>query len=446
MPPAAGHGQAYALLDGNNFYVSCERLFNPRLHGRPVVVLSNNDGCAIARSEEAKALGIKMGAPWFQIQHLEQEAGLVALSANFVLYGDISDRMMTLAETLGHRQEVYSIDECFLDLTGVQEATRRAWATLRQIQQWIDIPTCIGIGPSKTLAKLANHIAKSADRKPGSYPPQLGRVCNLVAMSERQRDWLFQRTDVGEVWGVGRRIAAQLQAGGIHSVLDLKRLDPATAKRQWSVVLERTVRELNGIACLDLDDQPAPKQEIACTRSFGEKVTELRELNEAVSTFASRAAQKLRQQGSLASAVLVFIRTSPFRPNDKPYARSITMPLRLPSADTLRIAGAALDGLHRIYRPGYRYAKAGVMLLDLQPATLQQQELALGGHDVAQEQRQTRLMTALDAIQDRFGKESIRLGSTLAPLARNGVSAWPMKQTRRSPGYTTDWAGLVEVG
>lgn len=170
------HGKVFALLDGNNFYVSCERIFNPKLQGRPVVVLSNNDGCAIARSEEAKSLGIKMGAPWFQIRHLQESAGLIALSANFTLYGDISERMMTLAETLGHRQEVYSIDECFIDLTGVRDATQRAKDKVRQVQQWIGIPTCIGIGPSKTLAKLANHIAKSADRKPGSYPLSLD-VC-----------------------------------------------------------------------------------------------------------------------------------------------------------------------------------------------------------------------------------------------------------------------------
>jgi len=435
----------FALLDGNNFYVACERVFDPKLIGRPVVVLSNNDGCAIARSEEAKALGIKMGAPWFQIRHLEHEAGLMALSANFELYGDMSQRMMTLAEALGCGQEVYSIDECFLDMTGIPRATERARLKQAEILQGIGIPTCIGIGPSKTLAKLANHIAKTADRKPGIYPPQLGKVCNLAEMTDRQRDWLFKRTEVGEVWGVGRRIAAQLQAGGIESVLDLKRLEPATVKRSWSVVLERTVRELNGIACLGLEDEPAPKQEIACTRSFGEKVCDLTELNEAVSTFASRAAHKLRDQKSLTNAVLVFIRTSPFRPQDKQYSRSVTVPLRLPSSDTLRIAEAALAGLKRIYRPGYRYAKAGVMLLDLQPAGLQQLELDLGGDDTQREQRNNRLMAAMDAIQDRFGRESIRLGATVAPVDRAGFSGWQMKQERRSPRYTTDWAELVEV-
>ncbi len=436
----------FALLDGNNFYASCERVFDPQLIGRPVVVLSNNDGCAIARSEEAKALGIKMGAPWFQIRHLEQEAGLMALSANFELYGDMSHRMMTMAESLGCGQEVYSIDECFLDLTGIPHGTERARQKQAEILQGIGIPTCIGIGPSKTLAKLANHIAKTADRKPGIYPPQLGKVCNLAEMTERQRDWLFQRTEVGEVWGVGRKIAAQLQACGIKTVLDLKRLDPATVKRSWSVVLERTVRELHGIACLGLEDEPPPKQEIACTRSFGEKVTDLAALNEAVSTFASRAAQKLRDQQSLTNAVLVFIRTSPFRKQDRQYSRSITVPLRLPSADTLRIARAALEGLKRIFRPGYRYAKAGVMLLDLQPAGLQQQELDLGGDDTHREHRNGRLMVAMDAIQERFGKEAIRLGATMAPMCREGVGAWQMKQERRSPRYTTDWAELVEVG
>jgi DNA polymerase V len=444
MAPRAA--PVFALLDGNNFYAACERVFDPQLMGRPLVVLSNNDGCAIARSEEAKALGIRMGAPWFQIRHLAHEAGLIALSANFELYGDMSQRMMTMAETLGCGQEVYSIDECFLDMTGIPGATERARQKQAEILQGIGIPTCIGIGPSKTLAKLANHIAKMADRKPGLYPPALGRVCNLAEMTERQRNALLQRTDVGEVWGVGRRIADQLQAGGVRTVLDLKRLDPATARRSGSVVLERTVRELNGVACLKLEDEPAPKQEIACTRSFGAAVTELAELNEAVSTFASRAARKLRAQGSEAHAVLVFIRTSPFRPQDRQYSRSITVPLGWPSADTLRIANAALQGLKRLFRPGYRYAKAGVMLLDLQAAGLQQQALALGGDDAQREQRNSRLMRAMDAIQHRFGPDAIRLGATLPALCREGAGRWQMKQERRSPRYTTDWADLMVVG
>ena len=438
----------FALLDGNNFYASCERVFNPSLIGRPVVVLSNNDGCAIARSEEAKALGIKMGAPWFQIRHLEQEAGLVALSANFELYGDMSSRMMQMAETLGCGQEIYSIDECFLDMSGIPNATERARRKQAEVLQGIGIATCIGIGPTKTLAKLANHIAKSADRKPGSYPVQLGKVCNLVEMTDRQRDWLFKRTEVGEIWGIGRRIGQQLKDAGITTVLDLKQLDPATVKRSWSVMLERTVRELNGIACIDLEHAPAPKQQIACTRSFGQKVTELKELEQAITEFASRAAQKLRGQDSQAGAVLVFIRTSPFRPQDRQDARSITVPLRLPSSDTLRIVGAALTGLKQIFQPGFLYAKAGVMLLDLQQASVMQQELDLGGHDIETDRRHQRLMLALDAVNDRFGKGTLRLGSTRVRsirVAEPQPAGWEMKQERRSPRYTTRWGEVLSV-
>ena len=438
---------AFALLDGNNFYASCERVFAPRLIDRPVVVLSNNDGCAIARSEEAKALGIKMGAPWFQIRHLEREAGLVALSANFELYGDMSDRMMRMAETLGCGQEVYSIDECFLDLTGIRDATERAQRKQAEIVQGIGIATCIGIGPTKTLAKLANHIAKSADRKPGSYPVQLGKVCNLMEMTDQQRDWLYARTEVGEVWGVGPRIGKQLQEGGIRTVLDLKRLDAATVKRSWSVVLERTVRELNGVACFDLDDAPAPKQQIACTRSFGQKVTALSELREAITEFASRAAQKLRLQDSQANAVLVFIRTSPFRPQDAQYAKSVTVPLRLPSADTLAIVGSALRGLEAIYRPGFNYAKAGVMLLDLQAKTTVQDELDFGDEATQTERRHEKLMRALDAVNERYGRGTLKLGSALVECREGSARrGWVMKQERRSPRYTTRWGEVLVVG
>ncbi|MEN9905278.1 MAG: hypothetical protein RLZZ555_1843, partial [Pseudomonadota bacterium] len=253
---------------------------------------------------------------------------------------------------------------------------------------------------------------------------------------------------VTEVWGVGRGIGAQLQAAGIRTVLDLKRLDPATVKRNWSVMLERTVRELNGIVCIDLDDHPAPKQQIACTRSFGQKVTELTELKEAVTEFASRAAQKLRTQHSQASTVLVFIRTSPFRPQDRQYARSITVPLRLPSSDSLRIVAAALQGLERIYRAGHRYAKAGVMLLDLQPEGSLQQELDLGDREVEAECRRQLLMQALDAVNSRWGKGTLRLGSTrvrTGRLAEPQPAGWEMKQERRTPRYTTRWSELLTV-
>ena len=348
----------FALVDGNNFYVSCERVFRPSLNERPVVVLSNNDGCAIARSNEAKALGIAMGAPWFKFKHLEDEAGLVALSANFALYGDLSDRMMSLAAGLGPRQEIYSIDESFVDLEGVRgDLVERSHKIRSRILQWVGIPCGIGIGSTKTLAKLANHVAKTAERKPGSYPEHLAQVCNLAALPRAELDAVLAATAVGEVWGVGRRVSAKLIEGGVMTVLDLARADPATIRRKFNVMVERTVRELQGTQCIDLEHMPQPKQEIACTRSFGHPITEIHELAEAVTEFANRAAQKLRKQHSLAAQVLCFFRTSPFRA-DPQYSRSIAVPLRRPSADTAPIVGAALAGLKAIYRPGFKMAKA----------------------------------------------------------------------------------------
>ena len=426
----------YALVDGNNFYVSCERVFRPSLNGRPVVVLSNNDGCAIARSNEAKALGIKMGAPWFQIRDLAESDGLIALSANFALYGDLSDRMMSLAAGLGPRQEIYSIDESFIDLTGVPgNMTERSHTIRSRILQWVGIPCGIGIGSTKTLAKLANHIAKTAERKPGSYPEHLAQVCDLSALTKAELDAIMAATAVNEVWGVGRQISKQLNEGGITTVLELRQLDPAMVRGRWSVVLERTVRELQGTPCVELEHAPAPKQEIACTRSFGHPVTDLNDLNEAVTEFACRATVKLRKQNSLVGQVLVFIRTSPFR-KDAQYSRSTTVPLRRPSADTALIVGAALAGLRGIYRPGFKYAKAGVMLLDLQSDTVDQWELDLQDEDAPD---RGKLMTTLDGLNQRYGRGTVLMAS--AGLAGD-KRAWAMKQERRTPGYTTCWADM----
>ncbi len=421
----------FALVDGNNFYVSCERVFRPSLNGIPVVVLSNNDGCAIARSNEAKALGIKMGAPWFEIRHLEESAGLVSLSANFALYADMSDRMMSLIAGLGHTQEIYSIDESFVDLSGIRgDLVDRARRLRDRILRWTGIPTCIGIGPTKTLAKLANHVAKTAERRPGSYPAHLAQVCNLGLLTPQELDQLMSITKAGDVWGVGPRIGRQLEEAGVQSVLDLIRLDPAAVRRRWSVVLERTIRELQGTSCIAVEDLPAMKQEIACTRSFGKPVTELWELEEAVTAFVSRAAEKLRKQGSHAGRVLTFIRTSPFRA-EKQFSKSIVVPLRRPSADTLVIAEAALMGLRRIFQPGYKLAKAGVMLLELQPAGLLQYELDI---DMGPGKDNSRLMGAMDSLNRRFGRGAVVLGSGKSDeRPRN----WTMKQERRTPRYTT---------
>lgn len=426
----------YALVDGNNFYVSCERVFRPSLDGRPVVVLSNNDGCAIARSNEAKALGIKMGAPWFQIRHLGETEGLVALSANFTLYGDMSDRMMSVAAGLGPVQEIYSIDESFIGLQGLRgDLTKRSRAIRERIDRWVGIPCGVGIGQTKTLAKLANYIAKTAERKPGSYPDELAQVCNLTTLPAQDLDDVLAATLVEEVWGVGRKISAQLHEGGIHTVLDLARMDPATVRRRWSVVLERTVRELQGMQCIDLDDAPAPKKEIACTRSFGQAITELPPLVEAVSEFASRAAEKLRKQGSLASQLLVFAHTSPFRPGPR-FNKSVVVPLRRPTADTGKLVWAAAMGMRRMYEPGYKMAKAGVMLLDLVPGSVLQGELDLEEED---QRDRTKLMVALDALNGRYGKGTVHSAST---GGTNKGKDWGMKQERRTPQYTTRWEDM----
>lgn len=425
----------YALVDGNNFYVSCERVFRPSLNGRPTVVLSNNDGCCIARSNEAKALGIKMGAPWFEVKHLEESDGLVALSANFALYGDLSDRMMSLAAGLGPSQEIYSIDESFIGLDGVRgDLVERAHKIRSRILQWVGIPCGIGIGATKTLAKLANHIAKTAERKPGVCPDHLARVCNLSALSQAEREAVFTATEVGEVWGIGRRISKQLVESGIKTVQDLVRMDAATVRRGWSVVLERTVRELQGTQCIGLDDAPAPKKEVACTRSFGHPVTDLVGLTEAVTAFSSRAAEKIRKQNSLASVVMVFVRTSPFR-KEAQYSRSICIPLRRPTSDTGAIVNAAVLGLQAIYRAGFKYAKAGVMLVDLQPESVFQGELDLeDGDSVVDIADKARLMTALDTINSRYGRGTM----TMASAGVEGKQKnWVMRQERMTPRYTT---------
>ncbi|CAG1012663.1 Protein UmuC [Burkholderiaceae bacterium] len=430
----------FALVDVNNMYVSCERVFRPTLVGRPVVVLSNNDGCAIARSNEAKDLGVKMAQPWFQVRHLGREAGLIALSANFELYGDMSSRMMTLVAQYAPRQEIYSIDECFLDLTGVQGDLVAIGRDIRAtVLQWTGLPTSVGFAPTKTLAKLANHVAKTADRKPGTYPRQLAQVCNFGELSRLDLERVMQATEVGDIWGVGKKISARLNEGGIHTVLDLVNADVATLRKQFSVVLEKTVLELRGTSCLDVDDAPAANQQIMCSRSFGEPVTDLRSLVEVASRFASRVAEKLRQQQSVAAAVHVFIRTSPFRKNDRQHSPSLTMPLGRPTADTRLLISAASRAMEHLYRPGFNYVKAGVMLVDLQPEGHEQGELDLFAGTLRTDQSavrpdRPRLMGALDALNRRFGRGAV----TVASAAHEGSSSgYTAKQERRSPRYTT---------
>ena len=438
----------FALVDVNNMYVSCERVFRPALNGKPVVVLSNNDGACIARSNEAKDLGVQMAQPWFEVRHLERSAGLIGLSANFELYGDMSSRMMTLAAGYAPRQEIYSIDECFLDFEGVPGDLTALGRDLRaQVLRWTGLPTSIGFGQTKTLAKLANHVAKTAERKPGSYAPGLAQVCNFGELGAPDLDALMQNTDVGNIWGVGRKTAPKLQEAGIRTVLDLKRADAATLGRQFSVLMHKTVLELQGTRCLGLEDAPPANQQIMCSRSFGNAVTELPDLIEVVSGFASRVAQRLRDQQSVANALHVFITTSPHRKQDRQHAPSATLPLPRPTADSRVLVSAAVRALRSIYKPDYRYLKAGVLLVELQsenPGERQEQ----GSLDLFEEPEAIQpdgrrdLMATLDAINDRFGRDAVGIASANRRVPH---SAHASRQERRSPRYTTRLDEVVVV-
>lgn len=428
----------FALVDVNNMYVSCERVFRPSLNGRPVVVLSNNDGACIARSNEAKDLGVQMAQPWFQVRHLERKAGLIALSANFELYGDMSSRMMSLAAEFAPRQQIYSIDECFLDFEGVPGDRVDIGRALRhKVLTWTGLPTSVGFGATKTLAKLANHVAKTAERKPGSYPRALAQVCDFGRLTALQVEAVMRATDVGAVWGIGRKTAARLNEGGIVTALDLLRADAAALRRQFSVVIEKTIHELRGTACLGVDDAPDANQQIMCSRSFGAAVTDLPDLIEVVSQFTSQVARKLRDQGSVAGAVHVFIATSPYRQGDRQHAPSATLPLPRPTADTRVLVGAAVRALRSIRRRGFNYVKAGVMLVDLQAQGQDESMPDLFGPDPqadASQRSRASLMSALDALNQRFGRDAVTVASA---ARRAGPAPHASRQERRSARCTT---------
>lgn len=418
--------RAIALIDCNNFFVSCERVFNPKLEGRPIVVLSNNDGCVIARSNEAKALGVKMCAPWFQMQYLARKHHILALSSNYALYADMSNRVMSMLANFSPRQQVYSVDECFLELTGLPyELTDYGRQIRQRIKQWTGLPVCVGIGQTKTLAKLASHIAK----KNAAF----GQVCDLNAMTAEVRDAWFGRIDAGEIWGVGPRIAPRLSALGIRTVLDLKRAGPATIRNRFSVVLEKTLRELNGIACLELEEMAKPKQQIISSRSFGQYVTDIDSLQQAIAMHMTIAAERLRRQGSVAGSVHVYIHTSPHNPDEAQHSPSITIPLTGATDDTMRLVKAAALGLERIYRNGYCYRKAGVMLSEIVPASARPADMFARQSDG----NGAGLMTMLDEINRKMGKNTLRLAS-------EGITqAWKTKSDRKSPCYTTKWDELA---
>ncbi|EEF26393.1 uv inducible DNA polymerase umuc / mucb, putative [Ricinus communis] len=344
--------RAIALVDVNNFYVSCERVFNPKLRNRPVVVLSNNDGCAVARSNEVKALGVPMGAPWFKFKDLAKQHGIIAYSSNYALYADMSNRVMSILRQFSPNQEVYSIDECFLDLTGFARRDLVVYGQdiRKRILQWTGLPVCVGIASTKTLAKLANHCAKKR--------PEYHGVCNFNSLSPAALDEILDSIEVGEIWGVGRRLAPRLQQLGFHTVLDLKRADPETLRQQFSVVMEKTIRELNGTVCIELEEINPPKKQILSSRSFGVPVTDIDGLSESISLYVSRAAEKLRRQHSYAGSIYVYIRTSPFKKHDRQYSNGMTVPLPSPTDNTTKLVSVALWALKQLYRPGYHYAKA----------------------------------------------------------------------------------------
>ncbi len=422
----------FALVDVNNFYVSCERVFRPGLTNTPLVVLSNNDGCAVARSNEVKALGVKMGTPWFKLKGLAKQHGIQAFSSNYVLYGDMSNRVATILREFSPDIEVYSIDESFLRIETVAHLYGGAVSMGQQIRarvlQWTGLPVCVGVGPTKTLAKFANHLAKKN--------AVFGGVCDLHAIPRPERLQWMNGVDVAEVWGVGRRTAARLETMGIRTVLDLRNTSPKEVRSQFGVVMERTCSELRGISCLTLEDMAPARQQIMSSRSFGVPVESIEELQEAVACYTTRAAGKLRQQQSFSAAVHVFLQTNRFKDDEPQYHPAITVPLIEATDDTLVLISAAASGLRNIFRAGFHYKKVGVMLTLLSSKTARQGTLF---DDPAAREKSARLMAVMDAVNQEFGRD------TLHSAAEGVAKRWAMRAGMRSPRYTTQWDELPVV-
>ncbi|WP_179951229.1 Y-family DNA polymerase [Billgrantia lactosivorans] len=420
------------LVDCNSFYVSCERVFQPRLIGLPVGVMSNNDGCVIALSAELKALGIGMGTPAFELQHLVRQGRIQLLSSNYELYGDMSARVLAVLEEFAPAVEPYSIDEMFVRLDGF--AHERLLAHARQlhcrVRQYTGIPVCVGVAPSRTLAKLANRAAKTL--------PAYGGVCVLQPGSLETRT-LLRKFALGDVWGVGRRLVERLALMGIKSAWDLAQADPKRIRRQFSVTLERTALELRGISCIEMNDIDEARQRIMTSRSFGKLTDDLAEIREAMRQHGQRGAEKLRQQGSLARAVLVFLKTNPFRTDLPQYSPSLAVELPRPTDDSREILHAAGIALRRIHRPGFLYQKGGVMLLDLIDASRQQLSLLDTPLSEAERQRSEKLMRVMDALNQRMGRGTLKLG-TPSPGA-----AWHLRCAHRTQRYSTRWEELPAV-
>ncbi|EAA8606628.1 translesion error-prone DNA polymerase V subunit UmuC [Salmonella enterica] len=420
----------FALVDVNSFYASCEAAFRPDLKGRPVVVLSNNDGCVIARNAEAKRAGVKMGDPYFKQKDLFRRYGVVCFSSNYELYADMSSRVMSTLEAMSPRCEIYSIDEAFCDLTGVRNCRvlQEFGQELKDaVYQNTGLAVGVGIAQTKTLAKLANHAAKKWQR-------QTGGVVDL-SNQDRQRK-LMAALPVDEVWGVGRRISKKLEAMGIKTVLDLADTDIRFIRKHFNVVLERTVRELRGEPCLELEEFAPSKQEIVCSRSFGERITDYDAMRQAICSYAARAAEKLRGEHQYCRFISTFVKTSPFALNEPYYGNSAAVKVLIPTQDSRDIINAAVKCLDKIWRDGYRYQKAGVMLGDFFSQGVAQLNLF---DDNAPRAGSEKLMSVLDRLNAEGGRGTLY-------FAGQGIQQqWQMKREMLSPRYTTRWSDLLIV-
>jgi len=411
-----------ALVDCNNFYASCERLFQPALRGRPVVVLSNNDGCVVARSNEAKALGIGMGEPWHLVK---QKQGVIVRSSNYTLYGDLSARVVEVLRHFTPDLEIYSIDEAFLCFEGFRDPEAHAQELRRTVLQWTGIPVSVGIAPTKTLAKAANRTAKKSATMAG--------VC--VAMSKAQQTAILEAMELTDLWGIAGGLARKLHDLGIGSPLQLREAEPSWLRERVGVVVQRLALELRGTPCQLLTLTRPDNKTILASRSFGRAVVDQHEFNEAIASHIARAAEKLRAQNLAAGAVMVFATTNRFKPTDPQYAASRTLALPVATADTMTLTRVALHAAGLIWRDGYRYKKAGITLLDLGPATCVQGDL----WSTPDTPRNRKLMRVMDAINASEGRDMLR-------LAASGIRrGWSMRSEQRSQRFTTSWDELLEV-
>lgn len=421
----SSRGRVFALIDCNSFYCSCERICQPALKRRPVVVLSNNDGCVIARSAEAKALGIGMGAPFFQVREQMSRQGVVARSSNYTLYADISNRVMRVMAEMLPGIEVYSIDEAWGDMTGVDDLHGLGRSIRERLARDVGMPVGVGISTTKTLAKLANWAAK---KWKGT-----GGVLDLTDPARQEK--LLRLAPVSEVWGVGRRSAAKLAALNIATAWDLARFDIGTLRKTFGVTMERTARELRGISCIGFNEGPPPKEAICSSKMFGKRQSELPPIREALAAYVSRAAEKLRSQASLCSTIQVGLQTQLADQQGPRYANAVTLALPAPTDDTREILALAQQGLTQIYRPGYPYSKCSILLMDLS----QRGELTPDLFAPAPRRGAERLMAVIDQINRKEGRGTVRIGSVPA------APAWAMRREMLSQRYTTRWEEVIGV-